>query len=388
MKFVAMIVLVLGYCPWTLAQDSILTGTERKASLNGYVKVMQGLTIPRSPDTITSLILLHNRINLTVPIASKLDARMEIRNRFFAGDVVQLQPDLARQLDTGTGLLHLSVRWLGSRGAILHSMVDRGYLRFRSVKWDIRVGRQRINWGISNTWNPNDLFNSWNPLDFDYEERAGTDAVRLQYRSGLNDSWEFAYRPGKEPDRHIAAALYKTNRNRFDLQFLAGLWERDWVMGTGWAGQLGTAGFKGECSVYQPRNTGNGSHAVLLLTLMLDRTFPDDWYGSLSFLYNSQPTGMAGPEVLLRPMLSAKELFPFRYSVYAAGQKTFSPVTTMQAGLIYSPERHFLILYPSFAWNAAESLDLDITAQSFFNRDPTRFRMQATAVYVRMKYSF
>ena len=32
-------------------------------------------------------------------------------------------------------------------------------------KLQLRVGRQRINWGINTTWNPNDIFNSYNIYD-------------------------------------------------------------------------------------------------------------------------------------------------------------------------------------------------------------------------------
>ena len=61
---------------------------------------------------------------------------------------------------------------------------DRLFIEWNKEKWNIRIGRQRINWGINLAFNPNDIFNAYNFLDFDYEERPGVDAARVQYYYG------------------------------------------------------------------------------------------------------------------------------------------------------------------------------------------------------------
>lgn len=37
-------------------------------------------------------------------------------------------------------------------------------------------------------WNPNDWFNTYNYFDFDYEERPGTDAIRVRvyFKDGMS----------------------------------------------------------------------------------------------------------------------------------------------------------------------------------------------------------
>ena len=52
---------------------------------------------------------------------------------------------------------------------------------YRDNKINFRIGRQRINWGTTTIWNPNDIFNAYNFLDFDYEERPGMDGGKFQY---------------------------------------------------------------------------------------------------------------------------------------------------------------------------------------------------------------
>jgi hypothetical protein len=55
---------------------------------------------------------------------------------------------------------------------------------------------------------------------------------------------------------------------------------------------------------------------------------------------------------------------------------------------VYSPTDNSLILFPSFSGNASESLDLDVTLQSFFASDNGRYRTQGAALYLRGKWSF
>ena len=61
-------------------------------------------------------------------------------------------------------------------------------------------------------WNPNDIFNTYNLLDFDYEERPGSDAIRIQYYLGDFSKIEVAAKKGSSKDDHIVAAMYKFNK--------------------------------------------------------------------------------------------------------------------------------------------------------------------------------
>ena len=64
-------------------------------------------------------------------------------------------------------------------------------------KWELTLGRQRINWGVNLAFNPNDLFNAYSLIDFDYQERPGSDAIRFQYFTNELSSFETAVQFGK-----------------------------------------------------------------------------------------------------------------------------------------------------------------------------------------------
>lgn len=369
-----------------LAQD--ITSFRPTLTASGYVKYLHGASWVNAIDQLTTSDLVHHRLNLSSDIAPHINLRMGMRNRFFYGEAVKLQPGTADLVDVDTGTVRMSALWVNEPGAVLLTTIDRAVARYARDRWEVHLGRQRINWGIHNVWNPNDLFNAFNFLDFDYEERPGSDAVRLVLNPALDHTVEAAFALGTGPDDHIAAGLYRFNRRRFDYQVLAGVYRADLVVGGGWAGHISDAGFKGEASWFVPRNRPLDSTSVFTASIMVDRTFQGDWYLSASYLYNSQDdaaTGFTSP--LLGLPLSAKRLLPFTHTLYAGVNKTFTPITGINLAVLYSPHLNTAVLFPSYTWNVANGFDLDLTVQSFLAGDSLAWRAQGNAAYLRIRWS-
>jgi hypothetical protein len=325
-------------------------------------------------------------LNLTSTISKKLTARLEIRNRIFFGEQVAQTPFFGKLIDQYPGYLHLSKLWVDDKNFVVHSVIDRMLLQYASNKWDVTIGRQRINWGINSIWNPNDIFNAYNFLDFDYEERPGNDAVRIQHFLKDNSTVEVAYKPGRRKNEIIAAALYKFNRSQYDIQCLGGIASHDLVAGAGWAGSIKDAGFQGEISYFHPFRKITDSIDIVTASAKVDYTFQNNWYVMLSFLFNSSPSGMGFN--LSNANITAKNLFPSRYSFYAGALKSFTPITSMDLAMVYASANHTLILLPSFAWNSAKDLDIDLTIQSFFWEQDRRFTSRGTTLFLRAKWNF
>jgi hypothetical protein len=305
----------------------------------------------------------------------------------YAGSLVRRTPGFAAAVADQPGWRGLSATWLDRSGAVGHTAVDRLNIRYAIHRWDITLGRQRINWGVHNVWNPNDIFNAYNFLDFDYEERPGTDAVRIQRQLPGDAGLELAWAPGCDSHRHIAAMLYRLNRKGFDLQGLAGIFRDDLVVGTGWAGGIGENGFKGEVSYFHPRRHWADTLGMLAASLMADRTLKGDWYLSVGFLYNSRPTGLLGGGAL-SPTLTAKSLFPFRYSWLASCSKSLATVHTVSLSVVAASGDATLLLLPSYAWNVSDAFDLDCVVQSFLSDAGGGWRLQGVAAFLRGRWSF
>jgi hypothetical protein len=357
--------------------------------LHGYLKDLQSVSFVNNVDSLSSLNLIHNRLNFKFNISKKLSARLEIRNRLFYGDQIKQVPGFGKIIDQYNGVMNLSKLWVDEETLVIHSVIDRMLLQYSTSNWDIKLGRQRINWGINNVWNPNDIFNAYNFLDFDYEERPGNDAIRIQHYFKNNGALEMAYAPGKNKDEGIGAILYKFNKKKYDYQLLGGVFQTDLVIGGGWAGSIKNAGFKGELSYFHPKENITDTAGVLSFSVMSDLTFKNDWYVNISALFNSgasDATAMIAN--IYRYRVSAKSLFPYRYSFNIGVMKTINPVSSFNFSVIYSPTNNALILFPVYAWNVAKNFDLDFTGQSFFATENNHYKSQGTSLYLRGRWSF
>ncbi len=368
------------------AQDS--TGYP-KITWGGYIKNLSGILISSPGAGARGMNLVHNRLNFKAAFGNNLSARLEIRNRVFYGGWVKASPDFGTAINQYPGYFNLSKTWVSRDAWVLHSVIDRLLLQYQGSSWDIKAGRQRINWGLNTIWNPNDLFNAFNFLDFDYEERPGLDALRIQHFLSGSGSLELAWKPGRHRDEHIAALMGKFNLHSTDFQVMAGLYQADWVLGGGWAGALGSTGFKGEFSYFHPRKKNADHGGSWSASLMADRTFNPGWYLAFSALYNGSPALAGNPAaILLSQPLSAKSLFPSRWAFYFGATQTVSPVLSLQYTAVYGLRSSLLVLAPACTWNAARNLDLDLILQSFFSSPNATLQHQATAAYLRGRWSF
>lgn len=369
------------------AQDSAVFKPELTAG--GYLKFLHGTSWVNDIDELTTSELVHHRLNLRAGVERHTTVRLEMRNRFFYGEAIKLQPGFGKSIDTDTGRVRMSILWFDEPGATLLTTFDRAVVRHARAKWEAHVGRQRINWGLNTIWNPNDLFNAYNFLDFDYEERPGTDAVRAMWFPSTEQTMEAAFAYGDGPDDHIGAMLYKFNRWKYDVQVLAGLYKTDLVLGGGWAGNIRDAGFKGEASWFVPKEDPLDSTGVFTASVMADHTFGDEWYVSASYLFNTLGnTSRDFRNPLLSLPLSAKQLIPFEHTFYAGFTRSFSPITGLNVSVMYSPYEATMVFLPAFTWNVATGFDLDFTTQSFWNDDGSDWAVRNNAAYLRLRWSY
>jgi hypothetical protein len=247
----------------------------------------------------------------------------------------------------------------------------------------LRAGRQRINWGITNTWNPNDLFNTYNFLDFDYEERPGSDAMKIQYRVGELSNIELAY--AKKKDQPVSAIKYFTNYKKYDLQVIAGIYQSRFTAGMGWAGSISDVGFKGEAEFYTHQKD-SASHFIS--SVEADYIFKNGWYVSSVILYNQK--GLNGPiseEMNMVFAASPRNLMHAKWSWLINSSKEFTPRFNGSMTVVYSPRLNMIILFPSFRYNLKPNLDFDFVWQSFF-AEQNKFKALSHAAFLRLKWSF
>lgn len=352
-------------------------------------------------DTFLQDNLLHNRLNFRWYISDQFTFRSDLRTRLFFGQLVQATPGFANQVDDANNdYFDLSWVIMRSRSAVLHTMLDRLYLQYNNGNWEVTLGRQRINWGINTVWNPNDIWNAFDFTDFDYEERPGSDALLVKRYFGFASSLEAGIRMADRLEESTFALLGKFNKWQYDFQFLAGYWKTFAVGGFGYAGNIGNAGFKGELSYFfatrdsLPNRTTGIIEAVdnsFSASFGLDYSFRNSFYINLGYLYNSLGLQNVSSALLFTFQLDARNLYPYRHSLFFQWTYPFTPLLNAGMAFIYSPVTiHALFFNPTLTYSIATGWDLDLVGQISFNRDEKEggYPSPVQSVFLRIKWSF
>ncbi len=233
----------------TTAQDTV---QQKKFALSGYISTLQNAMFDSIQGNWITDNIIHNRLNFKWYPTSHLSGALEMRNRLVFGESIKLNPGSASSYEKDYGLLKLTTNILHGNSYLLNTSADRLWLAFEKNKWKITLGRQRINWSQTWVWNPIDIFNTYSFFDFDYAERPGSDAFRVQYYNSEVSVSEIALKMNSQKQL-TAAGYYRFNKWDYDFQVLSGVLNHtDYVIGTGWSGAIKSLAFRGEMSYFRP----------------------------------------------------------------------------------------------------------------------------------------
>ena len=393
-------------CETSIAQDSTAVKPRRKfkeiVTLNGYLKNLNIVSFSGNPLIGNSNEqFLHNRLNLRIYPVKGLTVAAEPRSRFFYAGATANSPAAKDAMDTDVGLVDMSWNIGNNINPVhLNTTLDRLYIAYGNDKIDIRVGRQRINWGINTAWNPNDIFNAFNFVNFDYEERPGTDAVRFQYFGKNMSGFEVAVAPQKTWKQSTAAVMYKFNAKGYDFQFIAGQYRTDITAGFGFAGNLGNAGFKGEVQWFGPYEGFVDSTHTVTGSVTADYSFSNSLYLSGAVLYNSNGIDDSDPLKLASffsgSALTAKNLMPTKYNAMVSLSYPATPLIGISFSAVYGYGPNLLFLSPGITYSIVENWDVFLVGQLFFSEFPeltpngleNKYQNLSNSVFLRLKWSF
>lgn len=353
----------------------------------GYVKYLGSLfhlDILGQSDTYTGQ-LIHHRLNTNIKLSPHLTLKTGWRNQLFFGELVERSVGFAENLSARQNdYFNMSWNPVNAEKFLLNTTLDRLYLEWFHGDWEVSLGRQRINWGISNIWNPNDIFNAYSFIDFDYEERPGSDALLVKYYFNETASIEFASRISDNTEEWIFGVLYKWNQELYDFQLLSGYFRESLVLGGGWAGSIGDAGFKGEFSWF----AGGSMDNSFTISTEVDYVFSDGTYLSGGYLFNLNGALNASIVDLFVYDISPRNIYPYRHALIFNSSFTLSPLTSAGLTLAYSPSaNHQVFAGPLFTYSIAENLDFSFVGQIGFENTDT-YGSPFQSYYVRLKWSY
>lgn len=361
-----------------------------KWALSGYLKDLQYIQFMNVNQPWTFDNLIHNRFDVHWYPDSNWKIHVGLRNRFFYGQSVSIYSQNEFLLNNSNSFFDLSKVIARGPSYLLHSTIDRASVGYTHGKWEVTAGRQRINWGLNLVWNPNDIFNAYSYFDFDYEERPGSDALRMQYYINSTSSAEIAYKPGRNADSSVIAAMYRFNYKSYDIQFLAGKVNSDFAIGGGWSGALGAAGFNGEITAFLPDSASFLSHAAFSASLGANYTFNNSLYLHGAYLFNSSGVLKAnGTQTdLLLENVSAKYLSPAKHSLFGEAAYQFTPLIRGDVAGIVDPADGSFFAGPFFTFSLTNNIEFLAGGQLFFGKKESLYGDYGKLIYLRLKWSF
>lgn len=408
-----MLLVALFFCTGLRAQKIAISGYVKQLGTYNYIN--QAFLAPYQSNPFLRPFLalypkhsqnyqIHNRLNFAWYGKKGFSAGAGLRNRLFWGFTPKNYAE-NKALYAITGInsysdliefdnyFDLSVLWWQNEQTVFHSVIDRLWLQWAHKKWRLRLGRQRINWGINTAFNPNDIFNQYNFFDFDYEERPGADAVLAQYFVNAMSSIEVAFTPGVDStNQSVGAVLYRLNKWKYDWQVLAGYFKCDFAVGLGWAGNLKNAGFKGEITLFQPLDASK-TEANTAASLAIDYNFKKGIYVLGGYIFNKLGETSAGAEAqlgLAGTQLSAKNIFPYKHTFMLTAGYNLTALLRFDVTWLQTSDFKNVIAVPQLSYSLGANLDLLLLGQLYFANHPTTYSLGFfnASTFGRIKYSF
>jgi len=129
--------------------------------------------------------------------------------------------------------------------------LDNTYLTMYFQRVNVRVGKQQLPWGTGYTWNPTDIFNEKNILDPTYE-KIGVNAFKAEVPFkgegmltgilSIGDEWETSTKALKIKQHFfgfdLSGSFVEKNQDGFDYFSFTETWERRWLFGGDFSGEL------------------------------------------------------------------------------------------------------------------------------------------------------
>ena len=375
---------------------------------------------PYLADTLWYDNLTHNRLNLAYYPNDEFSVFVEMRNRLFVGSNVKTIPNYGEFIDSNNDFFNLSTNLIDNESMVLNVMLDRFYVQWVKNDWEVKLGRQRINWGVNLAWNPNDLFNAYSFFDFDYEERPGSDALRITRYTGVASSIEIAAKMADSADDFVAASMYKMNVKNYDIQVLGGLAQGDVSLGTGWAGNLGLASIKGEATYFMPviettantdylQNPFNGDYildgsgnkikegdrysSMFLGAISVDYSFANSLYLNGSVMYSSigdYDANLFGNSIGQQyGTFTVRDLSPYPFSTFIQASYQFSPLLFGGGAIMYYPGTNNFFINPMITYSVFQNFDVDLVGQLFYGDNQNgSYDAISKSLFARAKWSF
>jgi len=269
-----------------------------------------------------------------------------------------------------------------------HTQLDRLLAQLRFGQAELTIGRQRINWGMDLTWNPNDIFNTFSYLNLEYPERPGTDAVNLKFYTGSLSFVEAVFQPQKDIDSSAYGFRYKATKGSTDLQLIFTNMATHYVAGGGFTAGLGQVALRSEFSYFHSHVSEQKNGVVG--TLSTDRPFANSGFFQFGMLFNSfGSSNVNSPFSFIEPQVqNPMTLSRGKINVMAAISGTIQTLFTPSLAILANPRDGSAVIIPSISYSASNDLTLGLTTMLLTGKHSSEYPNTGQLAYLKMQWNF
>lgn len=262
-------------------------------------------------------------------------------------------------------------------------LIYRGYLTYRSDVFDLRFGRQQVPWGVTYFGTPTDLFNPFDPLAIEKEERVGTDALDLKaYWDGPQYA-ELVYAPQRKHRQDTIAGKLHLAVGSQEFSFILAESKENEVFGADYFRNIGESVLRMELT----RTDAQDEQDFWKFSANMDYTFPGTFYILGEYHHNGQGRRDKNTYERLRRLLGEVDFLAQDFFGLKLGYDV-NPLIRLENHFIWTLTDHSISMNPELRWSANKNSEFLLGGLLFLGKQDTEYGQEHHVGYLRWKLFF
>lgn len=358
---------------------------------SGYLKNSTLLASTR-PDLLEENLwqnIIYQRLNVDWRLHPSLRVEAGVRNQLYTGNATLLSY-IEENIDKDGGWANCSWNVFSRDNMLYHLNIDRLSLRWAHHAWEVKIGRQRINWGQTLGWNPNNIFNPYLFFQFNYSEIPGCDAIRTTYYHSPTSYTEFAASLNRR-GKLTAALLHNHQAEGATSQFMGGIYRgEDAVVGGALTTTWGGCNLRMEGTYFHPVVHGEERDELLQVSAGADYIFSNNLavQGEVFYQSRSVNTELWNLFDFYADPQSVRELSVSRWSVLAQVAYPFNSRFSARLSGAYFADKQFSYARLYLNYRLSRNLEASLFAHYFNYAHEEPIRLRAQLGVLQCKWNF
>ncbi len=275
----------------------LVSHPELALKLKGSYKNLQFNTHRQSNGDFLEANVNRLRTEWDAKLLRVFSAKLVWDNELIFGNYIDSEIFAARQAQRDQPYGDLEYELVQSHNVFYGQNFYRAYGEIDLGVLDVRVGRQKIEWGVMRLFSPGDLFHPLPLFDVEKMERVGATAVNALFTPWPDVKVNAVYAFDRDPDRSRIAGRVTRTVGHFDVSAFGGKFLKDHVTGFDFTGDVLRAGVRGE---FYFDDAALGDNFIQAAG-GVDYGFANTLYVALEYFHNGQGTNDALTAPLFLP---------------------------------------------------------------------------------------